>query len=205
MNRPARGYKAAICGWCATPFRTRNKARCCSSSCAARYRSIGSSTPIPWVRCQYCTDWMVGRGHARYCNAHRGMDKRRLNMTHISYGQCARCSSTYIRRTVHLGEFCSTNCANRTRNRNRRHLERSAQRTGDNITLRQLGERDSWRCHLCGKPVTKTPGNLPKSPSIDHLVPLSERGTHTWPNVALAHRACNTTRGTGQAQLRLIA
>lgn len=41
--------------------------------------------------------------------------------------------------------------------------------------------------------------------TMDHLVPLSKGGDHSWENVALAHRSCNSKRGAGRlpAQLRL--
>ena len=32
-------------------------------------------------------------------------------------------------------------------------------------------------------------------PSIDHVVPLSKGGTHTWDNVHLAHKRCNMVKG----------
>jgi 5-methylcytosine-specific restriction endonuclease McrA len=42
-------------------------------------------------------------------------------------------------------------------------------------------------------------------PEIDHLVPVSAGGSHTWDNVALAHRRCNyERREVGPAQLRLL-
>jgi len=31
--------------------------------------------------------------------------------------------------------------------------------------------------------------------TVDHLIPLTPDGTHTWGNVALAHRFCNISRG----------
>lgn len=64
----------------------------------------------------------------------------------------------------------------------------------------EIAERDGWKCHICGKRVTK------KDWSLDHLVPLSKGGSHTPENVALAHRRCNSRRGTGclPAQLRLV-
>lgn len=64
----------------------------------------------------------------------------------------------------------------------------------------EIAERDGWKCHICGKRVTK------KNWSLDHLVPLSKGGSHTPENVALAHRICNSRRGRGclPAQLRLV-
>ena len=47
-------------------------------------------------------------------------------------------------------------------------------------------------------------------PSIDHVIPVSKGGTHTWDNVKLAHRHCNTMKSNDLAkpedngQLKLI-
>lgn len=53
-------------------------------------------------------------------------------------------------------------------------------------------ERDQWICGICGKPVDK---NLkrphPMSKSLDHIVPLSKKGNHTYDNLQLAHLVCN--------------
>lgn len=82
---------------------------------------------------------------------------------------------------------------------------RDAVRTGDRITLSALMSRDDRRCHLCGGTTYWSKGPLhDKYPTIDHLVPISQGGTHTWDNVALAHRGCNLRRGVhGEVQLRL--
>ena len=56
--------------------------------------------------------------------------------------------------------------------------------------------RDSGTCHICGKHVP-----LPVA-SLDHLVPLSHGGEHSYANVRLSHRRCNFSRGNrGPAQL----
>ena len=34
-----------------------------------------------------------------------------------------------------------------------------------------------------------------KYPSIDHVIPLSKGGTHSWDNVKLAHFSCNSAKG----------
>jgi 5-methylcytosine-specific restriction endonuclease McrA len=70
----------------------------------------------------------------------------------------------------------------------------------EDIDILIVAERDHWKCHICLKIVTK------KNWSIDHLIPLSKGGNHTYENVALAHRSCNSRRGAGRlpAQLRLL-
>ena len=71
--------------------------------------------------------------------------------------------------------------------------------------MRDVGDRDGWKCHLCGKrvnPLIKNPD--PKGPTIDHLIPIAAGGLDSFDNVALAHWSCNSARGArGLAQLRL--
>lgn len=71
------------------------------------------------------------------------------------------------------------------------------------ITLRRLYERDKGRCYLCGRQCDYSDHNVTSEgyfiagkryPSIDHVVPLSKGGTHTWDNVKLACIICNTTK-----------
>lgn len=85
------------------------------------------------------------------------------------------------------------------RNKERQALLRGGTR-GDLISLPKLAERDGWRCHLCGGKVTKATW------SMDHLIPVSQGGAHSWENVSLAHLRCNQKRGTSRlpAQLRLL-
>lgn len=86
------------------------------------------------------------------------------------------------------------------------HRRRAAIREGEFFTVRQLGERDGWRCHICRRKVDQALGWPHRmSPSIDHLIPLAEGGSHTLSNAKLAHMVCNARRGVrGIAQLLLI-
>ena len=83
-----------------------------------------------------------------------------------------------------------------------------AVRIGDrDIAWRSLGMRDGWVCHICRRRVREQAGThrRPLGATVDHLVPLSDRGEHSWDNVSLAHWICNVTRRNGGiAQLRLI-
>lgn len=55
--------------------------------------------------------------------------------------------------------------------------------------------RDGWKCWICHKKVNKKlkRPNL-MSASLDHIIPLSQGGTHTYANVQLAHLACNLSK-----------
>lgn len=209
-----RGWRIIRCAWCDHEHRTRSWATslCCSHQCATNYRNRDAtcpvvrplSTPLTYAVCEWCGASFVTHAKRRvHCLK---VDPRRWRSSAIGYGTCQRCSKTFVRFRSQVGAFCSERCTRATRKRNRKHIERTTSRKGERITLKALGDRDGWRCHLCHKRVTSTPGQANLSPSIDHLIPVSQQGTHTWDNVALAHRICNSRRGTqGIAQLRLIA
>ena len=81
------------------------------------------------------------------------------------------------------------------------HWKRRALRYGcktfdESITLKALIERDAGVCRICGKSVDEndiTNGHIGRLyPTLDHIIPLSRGGTHTWDNVQLAHMACNS-------------
>ena len=55
--------------------------------------------------------------------------------------------------------------------------------------------RDGWICQICHKKVDKRfkyPN--PMSGSLDHIMPLSRGGSHTYKNVQLTHLTCNLSK-----------
>jgi len=70
------------------------------------------------------------------------------------------------------------------------------------ITLEKLYNRSAGICALCGRHCDYEDyifngsvfiaGN--NYPSIDHIKPLSKGGSHTWDNIQLAHKRCNSVK-----------
>jgi 5-methylcytosine-specific restriction endonuclease McrA len=50
--------------------------------------------------------------------------------------------------------------------------------------------RDHGVCYLCDLPVDRT-YRAPTAATMDHVIPLSGGGVHSYANVRLAHRRCN--------------
>lgn len=117
---------------------------------------------------------------------------------------CKNCGITYtIASTGYDSEkYCSEKCMKRwtMRIKNDRRIKKMQSRKHDtDITLEKLFKRDGGVCYLCGRVCDwkdMVDGNAgDRYPSIDHVVPISKGGTHTWGNIKLACRKCNWKKG----------
>src|SRR6476620_3401724 len=102
--------------------------------------------------------------------------------------------------------------------RSKTALPKEFDRVDLDITHEKLIERDKNICYLCGKPcdskhfIHDEKGSfiaLDNYPSIDHIIALTNGGTHTWDNVKLAHMNCNNIKSDrtideAKAQLKLF-
>lgn len=124
---------------------------------------------------------------------------------------CIECNNVFIAKSIR-GKCCSNECAKKVSNRRRETLRRM--RIIDNgdkdwsITIDKLVDIHNGVCKLCNNLIDKDDyyynhkgvfiaGN--NYPSIDHIYPLSKGGTHTWDNIQLAHRSCNSRKGNAIA------
>lgn len=111
---------------------------------------------------------------------------------------CDVCNST-VWSESHLSKrrFCSDKCrkeAWKVHSGNRSRIIKSRS-FGAVITLRKLFRRDGGRCKACGTKCVKPEGyNQPNEANIDHIMPLSKGGLHTWSNVQLLCRTCNMAK-----------
>lgn len=121
----------------------------------------------------------------------------------LSFGFCS-CGEILDRFDGSTGRQCR-NCARRALNKNkelkRRHIMSKVMIDSD-ITIQKLFHRDNGVCYLCGELCdwedkvirgdTIICGN--RYPSIDHVIPLAKGGLHSWNNIKLAHRICNSLK-----------
>lgn len=102
-------------------------------------------------------------------------------------------------------KYCSGQCAKRAENKRRETIRRTKIKNAivdKDITLEGVWQNSLGICYLCGcvcdwddkqeKDGTIICGD--RYPSIDHIVPLSRGGKHSWDNVALACRKCNSVK-----------
>ena len=78
--------------------------------------------------------------------------------------------------------------------------KRDALRRGafvENVDITQLAIIQNWVCALCGLDIDKSGQHPdPLSLSIDHKIPLSRGGEHSYKNCAATHLRCNLVKGT---------
>lgn len=80
------------------------------------------------------------------------------------------------------------------------------------ITLEKLFERDKGVCHICQRQCSFedyrtinggfAAGKL--YPTVDHVIPRSKGGVHSWDNVKLAHHYCNSIKNDCQDKKEVI-
>jgi 5-methylcytosine-specific restriction endonuclease McrA len=102
-------------------------------------------------------------------------------------------------------KFCSRRCGQRNHSEVRR--ARKAGATIEIVSKRKLAKWQNWNCHLCGGAISKTAiAPHPKSLSLEHLIPLSKGGEHSYRNCVAAHLGCNTRKGVKAIgeQLKLV-
>lgn len=121
---------------------------------------------------------------------------------------CKNCGAEYCKEVTgyNSNTYCSKRCQQRwherIKNDNRMHMMLKREHDTD-ITLERLYQRDGGVCYICGNvcdwsDITEKNGTLiagKNYPSIDHVKPVSKGGTHTWNNIKLACRHCNSLKG----------
>lgn len=123
---------------------------------------------------------------------------------------CEQCGEPFIK-PKNRGKYCSEACKRKAESQARKHAPSYNRGSDDrlnktniidrDITLERLFDRDNGRCQICGEAcdwndhIVRDNGVFVAGesyPSIDHIIPISLGGKHSWVNVRLAHRGCNT-------------
>lgn len=188
----------------------------CSSACGTLEPICTPEPPSPhsklrWRQCQ-CGRWICRPGPRKWCTAecrqaHNG--KR---------GKCADCGTPLAdnRRT-----YCLVCGAERKRSTDAACRRKYRQKYGRSFRARArhhgvdyepvdrlvVYRRDGWRCGICQRKVDRgLKAPHPMMASLDHVVPMSRGGPHTYANVQCAHHLCNSLKSDREAgdQLALV-
>ena len=119
---------------------------------------------------------------------------------------CVECGTPFYNphpRALTCTPLCSKRRANRRlRLYNSKRLNESNIVDKD-ITLQKLFDKYDGICYLCGKECDFNDKVITEEgytivgktyPSIEHVIPISKNGMHSWDNVNLAHHYCNSIK-----------
>lgn len=120
---------------------------------------------------------------------------------------CKNCGKEFCQMVTgyNSSSYCSQKCQTRWYNRTavyKRRKKLMERKHDKDISLERLYKRDSGICYLCGikcnwDDIEERDGTIiagQQYPSIDHVIPVAKGGTHTWDNIKLACRRCNTLK-----------
>ena len=167
------------CEVCGTMFTSRRKRAHCGRPCDLKH----------------------GRCRSREASA----SKKRLEQV-----KCKECGRLFVAEYGNKRKsFCSEVCMHRNLKRKRRQKERAILRSAmvETVDAIKVFERDNWRCQLCGRKLKQAHRGTTRddSPELDHIVPLSKGGEHSYRNTQCSCRKCNQDKGGMEiGQLRLF-
>lgn len=215
------------CVTCGVPFVAFSRAaKYCGESCKPPKRTPDPKQTLDPKPCLTCGEALLISRHSKYC----GPPCRPKRIQIANGPTCAepgctkpsrkrgRCCTHYNRHyqpnrshgLVPIAEWVKQNPERAARAReikSRRRRARMRAAVSEPYTLAEIAARDRYICQLCRKRVAmKKRVPHPKSPTVDHIVPLVESLDDTRANVQLACFGCNSRKGArgGGEQLLLF-
>ena len=181
----------------------------CSKVCAGAWHRARTAERVEIERRKRRAELEIRRAEKRVAAKDRNRAKVRIFMrrkyaafraanplpSHVF--TCVRCGNEFMTNRARYRKFCSRQCAQRAHASD--HCERAKRYGGARtwtITSAVVFDMAGWRCQICE---TETPRELtgshsPNAPELDHIIPLSKGGGHTWDNVQCACRQCNSKK-----------
>lgn len=223
-----------MCEVCGEEFHPKSPMqRTCSRVCGRVINAKQRQCRIKWRFCESCKSWWVANRVGR-CPRLGCRGKVKPPSCSVTYRYCRGCGRLFVAQARPRLLYCSDECQCPTRTtqeracgscgssfttifdrqrfcseacrkREERYRRRAVQ--AEDVDREAVFARDRYICQLCGKRVAMTKvAPHPRSPTLDHIVPVSKGGAHEPANVQLAHFLCNSLKGNrgGGEQLRLV-
>jgi 5-methylcytosine-specific restriction endonuclease McrA len=181
--------------------------------CSTRCRPVSAPVKAQWPpkvygrRCAVrsgCLDCNTRQSVGR-CNRHGSKRRQLLNqlgrrINWLLPRACRNCNAAFNR--FDQGTVCDA-CYKKSHSiekANRRARIKAGGVQDQGICHQELYRIFNGTCQICGNK-TQSPEvwigwdgktAMTYAPTVDHIIPLSKAGTHTWNNVQLAHLLCNS-------------
>ena len=194
------------CFWCDSAFQPKRKGRdtFCSRECSFSFQKAKSqiiseltvSHSVWRNKCKQCGDRFDAKAKRKYCS----YKCRALFHYQSESISCKECGSNFNTSLADKRRiYCSPECSKKYVRRIKRHKDRARLRKVkvETVDPIRVFDRDAWKCQICGikTPRAKRGTIKPNAPELDHIVPLSVGGEHSYRNTQCACRSCNAAKG----------
>lgn len=184
--------------------------RACSFAALALAKTKLPSSIVHWKECNQCGKTFLARRKnklrcspecdAKVANEYASNAYKEWYLAEVEKREhisCVECGTKFT--PTNGSKACSVKCATRYQRRKSRHKLRARKKAVEyeNVNPYLVFYRDGWRCQICGKatPMNRRGSCMTNAPELDHRIPLSKGGTHTYSNVQCACRKCNQDKG----------
>lgn len=167
----------------------------CSNKCRNNTSNIYTG------QCNGCGSSFVSRYKKKYCSDscyHKQVVPYKDN--------CIVCGNKFV---VNYGaeKYCSNKCRKKQMaliRKRYRHIKGNHRKRAryfnvkyEKVDKTNVFERDNYKCTKCGVKcdISKVGTNHDEEPTLDHIIPMSKGGPHTYDNVQTLCRNCNTKKG----------
>jgi 5-methylcytosine-specific restriction endonuclease McrA len=188
----------------------------CSRECAFEFKKA-KPKEIAKPVCTVCGKKFEGRADSKYCSDECFKEVSRIKgreyyrtykaaaivneHREITCKECGHKFITNIRAGVK--EYCSIKCAKKQEKEEYKQYRKEQMKRAFvmPVYFSKIYKRDKGICQICGQHVAydKSPED-PMGATIDHIIPLSRGGKHHPDNCQLAHRRCNSVKGTAMPE-----
>ena len=170
-----------------------------------------ANTPQPIKTCPVCgKEFISSMSHicSDECRKQLARDKanaytiKKNNELPLRKVNCFECGKEFEYHSEFEGtrKYCSTRCLHKATSRNNKHKRRQYINNSykETISMAVVMKRAHGKCEICGCKVHKHKGSQfgydPTGATLDHIIPLSKGGTHTYDNIQLACSRCNSIK-----------
>lgn len=200
------------CKGCGIDFRPKrgDRLQYCTRGCSQKHAKSGKIRKKPLLckvsfpSCLSCGLLFTSKGGMRKCCSPACSKAHQAVQMVLTCAQqkgaeplaCKECGAAFVpaygdKRRL----FCSERCSHRLSRRIKKPMDRARKRaaTIERVDPLKVFERDGWRCQICHKATPKRLRGkmVDLAPELDHIIPLSRGGEHSYRNTQCACRKCN--------------